>query len=590
MEITRRLFDLLSARERRNLYLLFGAVLVMAGLEVVSVGSVLPFLQVAADPASVHENAYLHWAYDAFGFSSTNSFLIALGLLAFATLTLSNTFIILTTWALHRYVWGRNHSLSRRLLQSYLHRPYEYFLRHNSAELGKNVLEEVKEATATMLYPALRGGAKALVALFVIGFLFLVDPVAASILTVVLGGAYAAVHFTVQAWLDRAGAERVAANTERYQLVSEAFGGLKQVKLRDNEASFLEQFGAPSKRYARLQARARVVRKLPRYVLEAVAFGGIILIAVYLIMVLENLQQVIPILGLYAFAGNRLMPALQKAYSGIASAHFNSAALETLHRDFQQHVHQGPSSSPSKQGDRSDVPLTLDDRLVLDNVSFAYPDAVAPTIENLSLEIPANTTVGFVGKTGSGKTTTIDLILGLFRPQEGLIAVDGTPLRGEAIPRWQQNIGYVPQQTFMADDTVARNIAFGVPEEEIDMTAVRDAARRAHIYEFVTHELPNRWETIVGERGVKLSGGQRQRISIARALYHRPGVFVFDEATSALDQATEKSVMGAIYELDDDHTILVIAHRLSTVQRADNIIMLEQGRKVGEGTYDALAH
>ena len=590
MEIIRTFFELLTLRERRNLYLLFGAVLVMAGLEVVSVGSILPFLQVAADPASVHENAYLHGAYDAFGFSSTNAFLIALGLLAFVALVLSNAVIVLTTWALHRYVWGRNHSLSRRLLRSYLHRPYEYFLTRNSSELGKNVLEEVKEVAATMLYPALRGGAKAVVALFIIGFLFVVDPIVAGILTVVLGGAYTAVHFTVRAWLDRAGAERVAANTERYQLVSEAFGGIKQVKLRGSEASLLEQFDAPSKRYARTQAHARAVRKSPRYVLEAVAFGGIILIAVYLIVVQESLQQVIPILGLYAFAGHRLMPALQKAFQGIASARFNSAALEALHRDFQQHVHQGPSASPSTRDDRSDAPLTLDDRLVLDEVSFAYPDAEAPAIEDLSLQIPANTTVGFVGKTGSGKTTTVDLILGLLRPQEGTIAVDGTPLRDRTLQRWQRTLGYVPQQTFLADDTVARNIAFGVPPDEIDRAAVEAAARRAHIYEFVTRELPDRWETIVGERGVKLSGGQRQRISIARALYHRPSVLVFDEATSALDQATEASVMEAIYELDDDHTILVIAHRLSTVQRADNIIMLEQGRKVGEGTYDALVH
>ena len=590
MEILRTFFDLLTPRERRNLYLLFGAVLVMAGLEVVSVGSILPFLQVAADPASVHENAYLHWAYDTFGFTSTNSFLIALGLLAFAALVLSNAFIVVTMWALYRYVWGRNHSLSRRLLRSYLHRPYEYFLTRNSAELGKNVLEEVKEVTTAMLYPALRGGAKAVVAVFIIGFLFVVDPIVASILTVVLGGAYAAVHFTVRAWLDRAGEERVAANTERYQLVSEAFGGIKQVKLRGSEDSFLEQFDAPSKRYARLQAHARAVRKSPRYVLEAVAFGGIILIAVYLIVVQETLQQVIPILGLYAFAGHRLMPALQKAFGGIASARFNSAALAALHRDFQGPTDGDPGASRDERGDASGEPLTLDDRLVLDGVSFAYPDAEAPAIEDLSLEVPANTTVGFVGKTGSGKTTTVDLILGLLRPQTGRIAVDGAPLRGAAVPRWQRTIGYVPQQTFLADDTVARNIAFGVREEEIDMDAVKDAARRAHIYDFVAHELPDRWETVVGERGVKLSGGQRQRISIARALYHRPSVLVFDEATSALDQATEASVMEAIYELEGRHTILVIAHRLSTVQRADNIIMLEQGRKVGEGTYDELAH
>jgi ATP-binding cassette subfamily C protein len=373
--------------------------------------------------------------------------------------------------------------------------------------------------------------------------------------------------------------------------VSEAFGGIKEVKLRGKEDAFLEQYNAPSKWYSRYQARYRVIKQAPRYVLEAVAFGGIILIAVYLIAVQESIQQVIPMLGLYAFAGYRLMPALQQAFKGIASARFNIAALKTLHRDLEERA-DATARRVSANGETgaTGAPLTLNDRLVLDDVSFRYPGAKEPAITNLSLEIPAHTTVGFVGKTGSGKTTTVDLILGLLRPQEGVIAADGTALRGEAIRRWQQSVGYVPQQIYLADDTVARNIAFGVPEEEIDMEQVRDAARRAHIFDFVEEELPVRWDTVVGERGVKLSGGQRQRIGIARALYHRPSVLVFDEATSALDQATEASVMEAIYALDDNHTILMIAHRLSTVRRADNIVMLERGRKVGEGTYNELAH
>ena len=590
MDILKTFFDLLTPRERRNLSLLFCAVLVMAGLEVVSVGSIMPFLQVAADPASVHENAYLSWAYETVGFADTNAFLIALGLGALAALVASNAFIVLTTWALFRYVWGRNHSLSRRLLRSYLYRPYEYFLTRNSAELGKNILEEVKEVTGSMLLPALRGGAKGVVALFIIGFLFFVDPVVAGMVTGILGLAYAGVYYAVRDRLDRTGAERVEANTKRYQFVSEAFGGIKEVKLRGKEETFLDQYDDPSKHYARVQAHYRVIKRAPRYILEAVAFGGIILIAVYLIAVQDNIRQVIPMLGLYAFAGYRLMPALQQAFSGIASARFNVAALENIHEDLQKRADAAPHVSTNGTADTTESPLALDDRLALEDVSFTYPGAEEPAIKDLSLEVPAHTTLGFVGKTGSGKTTTVDLILGLLRPQQGAISVDGTPLReGGSIRRWQQDIGYVPQQIYLADDTVARNIAFGVPDEEIDMDAVRDAAHRAHIHDFVAKELPSQWQTIVGERGVKLSGGQRQRIGIARALYHRPSVLVFDEATSALDQATEASVMEAVYALEGDHTMLMIAHRLSTVKRADNIIMLEGGRKVGEGIYKELS-
>ncbi len=586
MDVLQKLFSLLTDRERRNLYLLFGAVLLMATLQMASVVSIMPFLSVASDPAVIQENAYLRWAYTTFGFGSERAFLIALGLGALGVLVVSNAFIIMTHWATERFAWGRNHSLSRRLLRSYLYRPYEYFLTRNSAELGKNILEEVKEVTDQMLKPALQGVAKGVVALFIIGFLVYFDPVVALMVSVVLGVAYGSIYLFVRDQLDARGEARVEANTKRYQFVGEAFGGIKEVKVQGKEEAFLDLYDGPSERYARNQALHRVIKKAPRYIIEAVAFGGIILIAVYLIAVRESIQQVIPVLGLYAFAGYRLLPALQEAFHGLASARFNIAALNRLHHDLAGQMEAGARVRATAT--TPEPPLALNDALELQTVSYTYPNAQRPAIHNLSLTIPARTMVGFVGKTGSGKTTAVDLILGLLRPQEGAIRVDGQPLQAGTLRRWQQTIGYVPQHIYLSDDTVARNIAFGVPAEDIDLEAVREAARRAHIGAFVEEDLPQQWDTVVGERGVKLSGGQRQRIGIARALYHNPSVLVFDEATSALDQSTEASVMEAIYDLEGEQTILIIAHRLSTVQRADTIFMLERGRKVGEGAYDAL--
>ena len=587
MDVLRKLFSRLTRRERRNLYILFVAVLLMASLQVASVASIMPFLSVASDPSIIQENEYLRWAYATFGFDDDRSFLIALGLGALLALVVSNVFIILTRWAMERYSWGRNHSLSRRLLRSYLYRPYEYFLTRNSSELGKNILEEVKEVTDQMLKPTLRGVAKAVVALFIVGFLVYFDPVVALMVTVVLGAAYGAIYLVVRSQLDERGEARVEANTKRYQFVGEAFGGIKEVKIQGKEEAFLNLYDDPSERYARNQALYRVIKKAPRYIIEMVAFGGIILIAVYLIAVRESLQQVIPVLGLYAFAGYRLLPALQEAFHGLASARFNIAALNKLHRDLKGLAEARSSASGGSDGTAA-PPLLLEEELALREVSYTYPDADRPAIKNLSLAIPARSMVGFVGKTGSGKTTAVDLALGLLRPQEGEITIDGTPLRANNLRRWQQTLGYVPQHIYLSDDTVARNIAFGVPRDQIDMETVREAARRAHILDYVEQDLPNRWETVVGERGVKLSGGQRQRIGIARALYHDPSVLVFDEATSALDQSTEAGVMEAIYDLEGEQTILIISHRLSTVQRADNIFMLEEGRKVGEGSYDEL--
>ncbi|MCS3615835.1 ABC transporter ATP-binding protein [Salinibacter ruber] len=587
MDVLRKLFSLLTRRERRNLYILFVAVLVMAILQVVSVASIVPFLQVASDTSIIQENEYLRWAYATFGFDDDRSFLIALGLGALIALVVSNVFIVLTRWAMERYSWGRNHSLSRRLLRSYLHRPYEYFLTRNSSELGKNILEEVKEVTDQMLKPTLRGAAKAVVALFIVGFLVYFDPVVALMVTVVLGAAYGAIYLVVRSQLDERGEARVEANTKRYQFVGEAFGGIKEVKIQGKEEAFLNLYDDPSERYAWNQALYRVIKKSPRYIIEMVAFGGIILIAVYLIAVQENIQQVIPVLGTYAFAGYRLLPALQEAFHGLASARFNIAALNKLHRDLTGLTE---ADSPSFGGTKKTYPppLRLNKELALHKVSYTYPDAERPAINELSLTISARSMVGFVGKTGSGKTTAVDLILGLLRPQGGEIKIDETPLEAENLRRWQQTLGYVPQHIYLSDDTVARNIAFGVAQDQIDMEAVREAARRAHIFDYVEQDLPNQWETVVGERGVKLSGGQRQRIGIARALYHDPSVLVFDEATSALDQSTEAGVMEAICDLESEQTILIISHRLSTVQRADNIFMLEDGRKVGEGSYDQL--
>ncbi|MCS3950925.1 ABC transporter ATP-binding protein [Salinibacter ruber] len=590
MDIIKTLFGLLTSRERRNLYLLFCAVLMMAGLEVVSVASIMPFLSVAANPESVYENIYLSKTYDVLGFEEINLFLIFLGVAALIILVVSNAFIVFTTWALQRYAWDRNHSLSRRLLGSYLNQPYEYFLTRNSAELGKNVLQEVKEVINGMLIPGLRGLAKGTVALFIVGLLLFIDPVVALSVTVVLGAAYAGIYFAVKNRIDMYGERRIEENTKRYQSVNEVFGGIKEVKLRGKENVFLEDYSEASQRYSRYLARYLVVKKVPRYALEAVAFGGIILIAIYLIIIRENIQQVIPMLGLYAFAGYRLMPALQNTFKGIAGARFNIAALEVLERDLKtkRSWEERPAPWVPSNGteEKKENLLTIDDCLTLDAVNYTYPDAEEPAIKDLSLEIPAQTTVGFVGKTGSGKTTTVDLILGLLRPQKGAIRVDNTLLQSENLRQWQSDIGYVPQHIYLSDDTVERNIAFGVPANEIDEDAVREAARKAHIYDFVATELPEQWKTEVGERGVKLSGGQRQRLGIARALYHNPSVLVFDEATSALDQATESRVMEAIYGLEGSHTMLMIAHRLSTVQRAEKIVMLQGGEKVAEGSYN----
>ncbi|MCS3857791.1 ATP-binding cassette subfamily C protein [Salinibacter ruber] len=587
MDTVKRLFDLLTPEEQRKLYLLFVAIVIMAGLEVVSVASIAPFLSVASDPASIHEKVYLKWAFDAFGFTDRHAFLITLGVTALIALVVSNTFIVAVTWLQYQYVWNQNHIISKRLLRGYLQRPYEFFLTRNTSDLSKNILEEARMVSVQMLLPAIRATAKGIVSVSIVAFLIFVDPTVALIVAVVLGGAYGSIWLSVHKKLDEIGEKRVIANEKRFQAVSESLGAIKAVKLRSKEAAFVSEFDIPSRRYAHYRTVNQLINKAPRYILEAIAFGGIILIAVYLIAVRGDIEQVVPILGLYAFAGYRLMPALQSTFRGFAKAQFNIASLETLHRDMYEGDSGKHGGGAGGSKDRKD-PIGLENNIIMKNVTFTYPGAEKPAIEDLSLKIPARTTVGIVGKTGSGKTTAVDLMLGLLRPNKGEIRVDGIPLQEESLSLWQRSVGYVPQDIYLADDTIEQNVAFGIPNDQIDSSQVTDALRRAQVFEFVSRDLPKGLQTNVGERGVKLSGGQRQRIGIARALYHRPSVIFFDEATSALDQATEQAVMEAVYSLGGNRTIILISHRMSTVRSADKIFVLKQGELVGRGAYDDL--
>ena len=340
-------------------------------------------------------------------------------------------------------------------------------------------------------------------------------------------------------------------------------------------------FEAPSRELALATGNNAVVAMLPRYALEALAFGGIVLIVLYLLREQQDLQAIIPILGLYAFAGYRLMPSLQQIFHGLTNIRFNAAALDQLIADL-------PAAGSTAVSTPAAPALRLRDSIRLRGVTFRYATAKETLFEGLDLEIRAATTVAFVGETGSGKTTLVDLILGLLRPGAGSIEIDGVPLTEENVRRWQANLGYVPQSIFLTDDTVTRNIAFGLPDEEIDREAVERAARAASIDRFIRTELPRGYETVVGERGVRLSGGQRQRIGIARALYQDPEVLVFDEATSSLDSLTEEAVLQAVHDLAGSKTILMIAHRLSTVRDCDRIFLLSGGEIVACGRYEDL--
>ena len=363
--------------------------------------------------------------------------------------------------------------------------------------------------------------------------------------------------------------------------MSEAFGAAKEVKVGGLEQACIRRFVGPAQIYAKHHATAQVVSLLPRFALEAIAFGGMLLVMLYLMAQTSSFASALPIVALYAFAGYRLMPALQQIYQSITQLRYSTLALNVLHEDL---VNLQPACPSHNQ-----EVLSLKQAITLNDIHYSYPNSPHATLKGLCLSIPAGTIVGLVGTTGSGKTTTVDLILGLLEAQRGTLEIDGQIITEHNRRAWQRSIGYVPQQIYLADDTVEANIAFGVEARDIDPQAVECAAKIAGLHEFVINELPGQYKALVGERGVRLSGGQRQRIGIARALYHKPQVLILDEATSALDNLTEKAVMESIHSLRHDMTIIMIAHRLSTVKECDIIFLLVKGRLKAHGRFDDLA-
>ena len=583
LTIYRRLWELLDRRERRRVGALLALVVVMGLVDLAGVASILPFLAVLSNPAIVETQPLLAAVYGGLGFTETRPFLVLLAAATFAVVVGSQAVKALTTYALTRFSTMRKYSLGARLLEGYLRQPYPWFLNRHSADLGKTVLSEVDQVVTTAVMPGLQLLAHGAVVLALVSLLVALDPVIALVGAVTIGGAYALVSGFARRYLARIGRDRLAANRERYAVAQEAMGGIKDVKLLGLEGTYLQRFRAPAFRFSRHQADAAIIAQVPRYLLEAIAFGAMLLLVLVLLVRGDGtIGAVLPLLGVYAFTGVRLFPALQQLYGAVTKLRFAGPALEALHADL---VATRTSAVPAAPAQPALVPQ---ERLALENVSYTYPGAERPALAGLDLAIDVNTTVGLVGATGAGKTTAVDVLLGLLEPDAGRLVVDGEPIGAHNRRAWQRAVGYVPQHIFLTDDTVAANIALGVPAGEVDPTAVERAARIAEVHRFVTEELPRGYDTAVGERGVRLSGGQRQRIGIARALYHDPAVLILDEATSALDNRTERAVMDAVHNLAHAKTIVMIAHRLSTVRACDRIFMLEHGRCAAEGTYDLL--
>jgi len=583
MQNLKKLSFLLSQEERFRAILLMVMTLIMALIEMLGVASILPFIALLTNPQIIETNAILSTVYQSlknFGIENKQQFLIATGIFCFLLLILSISFKALTTYIQIRYMKMCEHNITVRLMKCYIYQPYSWFLNRNSAVMGKAILSEVGNVMGKGFTPMMSLITNSFIILGLFILLFIVEPKLTSIAILTIGVFYGLVYRFNLNLLNRVGKETFKANEDRYKISTEAFGAFKEMKISGLEETYTNQFSKPSKIIAQNSGLWSVLNEIPRFTLEAVAFGGMILIILFFMTMTGDITKVLPIIGLYAFAGYRLMPAMQKIYISFNSLRFVGPALDSLYFDLK-------NLKPKIQKEYKNS-LKLDKNIRLKNIHYNYPNASKTALKNINLNIPVNKTIGLVGATGSGKTTTVDVILGLLEAQKGTLEIDGNEININNKRAWQRSIGYVPQQIFLADNTVSANIAFGVNINDINQEAVEHAAKIANLHEFVINELPLKYKTNIGERGVRLSGGQRQRIGIARALYHKPKVLVLDEATSALDNLTEKAVMNALHNSEKNITKILVAHRLSTVRDCDIIYLFDKGELKKQGTFEEL--
>ena len=592
-----KLFSLFTKQERRRLILITAAVLCVSVLEIAEVGSLAPFMAVAADPDVVNSQPQLAFLYRLGGFDAQNDnrvgFLIFLGIAVFVLIVIVTAFRTGVMYITFRYTMNRRYTLSVRLFKQYLFQPYQFFLGHNTGELSKNLLSEVDMVIGGVMEPAIRAFTNGGMGLAIFIFLIVLNPFVAVFTAGVFGILYFGVYFFVRRLLIRHGKIVRESNTLRYKITAEAFGGIKDLKILGKERFFATAYSESAKRFAISQATSNIISTLPGQVIQSMAVGFAIALLVILLAVNGSLMEILPLLTVYAFATVRLIPNIQNVFNSASQIRYYAHTVDALYRDMT--TLSLPPDIPA--GEKTDAEaMSFTRNIEVKGIEFSYPSSREPVLNGINLSIAKNTAIAFAGTTGCGKTTLVDVIMGLLEPSGGSVNVDGVPVlepsRGRdnraAIAPWQRNFGYVPQQIYLSDDTVAANIAFGVPESLRDAAAVERSAKVANLHSFIAGELPNGYSTLVGERGIRLSGGQRQRVGIARALYHDPDILVMDEATSALDSITEDAVMDAIHNLMHTKTNIIIAHRISTIQECDVIYLMEQGRIIASGSYGKL--
>jgi ABC-type multidrug transport system fused ATPase/permease subunit len=568
---TRRLlWSVLQPKERRSLSGVFLLILVGTILETVSVGLMIPVLSVIA---SDERKISLFFLTIEPSFNKTQLIQLAVGLML-AVYVVKNVFLAVSTWIQRGFLTRVTSRIAARMLEVYIRQPYAFHLRKNSSSLIRNT-QDAQLIVAGGIEPMLTILTEGLVAVALFSVLVAIEPLG----TICVIGVLLVATIVFQRFFDqklqRWGALRQIQKGAIIQTIQQGLGAVKDVQVLGREDWFVDEHSERQSIDANLLRRINTVQAIPRLWLEVMAIAGLVGLVVIMLATGKDVDKIIPTVGLFAATSFKVLPSINKLVNSRQTLKVSRSTIETIHHDLDLPVEMNQSNVNSSFQFKS---------VAVENLNFRYEQSENLVLSNISLKIMSGEAVGFVGQSGSGKSTLIDIMLGLLHPQGGLVSVNDQRI-DDVKQSWQQQIGYIPQTIFLMDDSLRRNIAIGIADKEIDELAITEALKSAQLEDFVA-SLPEGIDTVVGERGVRLSGGQRQRIGIARALYHRPSVLVLDEATSSLDTETEHGVMQAVQALQGDKTVIIVAHRLSTVEYCDRLYRLDAGRIVDEGTFD----
>jgi len=577
---------LFNRREKLQIVVLLILILVGALLETFVVGLIYPFISVLKRPEIIHEHWMSSWVYRVMRAGSDKEFIVWIAVGLIGVYLLKNVYLIFLAYTQSRFIFNKQRMFSRRFFTFYLHQPYTFHLQRNTAELLNKINGVIPSLFSSFLLFALMFVIETITTISILGLLILIKPLPAIITVSILGTFIFAFYRILRKKIGELGKLSQHYGEKMIQWVNQGLGGLKETKVLGREEFFINTFDKNSKGLARVQLFMHVINQLPRSFLETICMISMLLIMLLIIVQNKEIQSIIPTLSIFAMAAFRIIPSMNRIFAATAVLRFNSYSVEVVYNDLVSLNKDLNTNDVAKRADATETVIVFNKVIELKNVYYQYPNANRLALNDISIKIPQHYSVGFVGPSGAGKTTLVDIILGLLPPTQGKMLVDGKDIQ-DNLASWQRRIGYIPQNIYLSDDTIRCNIAFGLPDEQIDEEKVWSALESAQLEELV-NSFSDKINTFIGERGIRLSGGQCQRIGIARALYHNPEVLVMDEGTASLDNETEREIMKAMRRLGGKKTLIIIAHRLSTVKNCDLLYFVSDGKVVNYGTYDEL--